>query len=748
MTVEPAAQRRLDPQTVALRRRAQGQGRDRARRLGRRHGHHRAHAGHREGRSSTTSSRRHEPAALAVDRAARRCAAVIGFVRRVRPPLRRRPGRLDVQYDLRNAIFERLQRLDFARHDELQTGQLVSRASSDLGLIQGLLSFMPIMLGNLVHARRLARRDARSSRRCSRSSRSCAFPRCSVVALRLRTTLFPATWDAQQRAGEVAGVVDEAVTGVRVVKGVRPGGARARTTSPTSSEALFRSRVRLVRMQARLQSALQAIPALGPGRRARARRVAGDPGRDQRSARSSPSRPTSCSSSRRCGCSRCCSPSASRPGPAPSASSSCSTPTRSSPRSPTPSSSRGLGGDVDFDARHASATSARSRCSRLHAARRAGRDGRARRRLGLGQVDGRACCSPASTTCRTARSRVDGVDVRDVTLDSLRRHIGVVFEDSFLFSDSVRDNIAYGRPDATDAEVEAAARSRGRPRVHHRAARRVRHRRRRARAHAVGRPAPAHRARPGAAHRPDGPGARRRDLVGRHADRGGDPRDAARGHGRPHDDPHRAPPLDAAARRPDRARRRRPGRRRGHPRGAARHAPRCTASCSPGPGEDCDGDPMAASTVAVAASGATGRRATVRRPRRDGVTPDARRHRGDAAVRPDAPRRPSSRPAPGRRRGGIGPPGGGGGGAGNLGGMALGATPELLAARRPRSRRPTPSRRSTSTPRPRPTTAFTLRRFLRPYRRPLGIGLGLVVVDTLAHARRTRCSCAAGSTRA
>ena len=41
---------------------------------------------------------------------------------------------------------------------------------------------------------------------------------------------------------------------------------------------------------------------------------------------------------------------------------------------------------------------------------------------------------------------VDGHDVRDVTLRSLRRQVGVVFEDSFLFSDSVRANIAYGRP--------------------------------------------------------------------------------------------------------------------------------------------------------------------------------------------------------------------------------------------------------------------------------------------------------------
>ncbi|HEV2761031.1 MAG TPA: ABC transporter ATP-binding protein, partial [Acidimicrobiales bacterium] len=55
--------------------------------------------------------------------------------------------------------------------------------------------------------------------------------------------------------------------------------------------------------------------------------------------------------------------------------------------------------------------------------------------------------------------RLDGVDVRDVTLDSLRRQIGVVFEESFLFSDTVAANIAYGRPDATEDEITAAARA-------------------------------------------------------------------------------------------------------------------------------------------------------------------------------------------------------------------------------------------------------------------------------------------------
>src|SRR2546423_186737 len=57
---------------------------------------------------------------------------------------------LEVQYDLRTAIFAHLQRLDFARHDELQTGQLVSRSISDLNLVQQLLSFLPQMVANVV----------------------------------------------------------------------------------------------------------------------------------------------------------------------------------------------------------------------------------------------------------------------------------------------------------------------------------------------------------------------------------------------------------------------------------------------------------------------------------------------------------------------------------------------------------------------------------------------------------------------
>jgi ATP-binding cassette subfamily B protein len=59
---------------------------------------------------------------------------------------------------------------------------------------------------------------------------------------------------------------------------------------------------------------------------------------------------------------------------------------------------------------------------------------------------------------QAGRVLVDGTDVRRVTLQSLRREIGVIAQDPFLFSATVRENLAFGRPDATDEQIEQAAR--------------------------------------------------------------------------------------------------------------------------------------------------------------------------------------------------------------------------------------------------------------------------------------------------
>jgi ATP-binding cassette subfamily B protein len=56
------------------------------------------------------------------------------------------------------------------------------------------------------------------------------------------------------------------------------------------------------------------------------------------------------------------------------------------------------------------------------------------------------------------RVTIDGADVRDISLASLRSEIGIIAQDPFLFSASVRDNLTFGRPDATEEEIREAAR--------------------------------------------------------------------------------------------------------------------------------------------------------------------------------------------------------------------------------------------------------------------------------------------------
>ncbi|WNQ09218.1 ABC transporter ATP-binding protein [Paenibacillus aurantius] len=57
------------------------------------------------------------------------------------------------------------------------------------------------------------------------------------------------------------------------------------------------------------------------------------------------------------------------------------------------------------------------------------------------------------------RVLIDGHDIRDVTIQSLRSQVGIVLQDTFIFSGTIRDNIRFGRLEATDAEVEAAAKA-------------------------------------------------------------------------------------------------------------------------------------------------------------------------------------------------------------------------------------------------------------------------------------------------
>jgi ATP-binding cassette, subfamily B, bacterial len=168
---------------------------------------------------------------------------------------------LDVQHDLRRAVFRAVQKLDGAEQDSLRTGQVVSRAISDLQLVYSMLSLVPLAIGMLVL---LA---------IALAAMLWLSPLLTVIALVVvpaaglvnawtRRKLFPATWSAQQRAADIAEHVEETVTGVRVVKGF---GQEARAVARLEDLArrLFAERLRLARLAATFAPTLTVLPALG-----------------------------------------------------------------------------------------------------------------------------------------------------------------------------------------------------------------------------------------------------------------------------------------------------------------------------------------------------------------------------------------------------------------------------------------------------------------------------------------------------
>ncbi|WP_262375336.1 ABC transporter ATP-binding protein [Streptomyces sp. sk2.1] len=168
---------------------------------------------------------------------------------------------LDVQHDLRTEMYGTITRLDGKRQDELSTGQVVGRATSDLQLIQGLLFMLPMTIGNILLFLISLVVMAWLSPLLTLVAIAVA-PALWYIARRSRNRLFPATWYAQGQAAAVAGVVDGAVSGVRVVKGF---GQEEQETGKLREvgRKLFAGRLRTIRLNSRYTPALQAVPALG-----------------------------------------------------------------------------------------------------------------------------------------------------------------------------------------------------------------------------------------------------------------------------------------------------------------------------------------------------------------------------------------------------------------------------------------------------------------------------------------------------
>ncbi|RZT88108.1 ATP-binding cassette subfamily B protein [Pseudonocardia sediminis] len=364
---------------------------------------------------------------------------------------------LDVQHDLRRQVFAAVQRMDGVRQDRLRTGQVASRAISDLQLVQGLLSIVPLSAGTVVLVV------------TSIAAMLWLSPLLTVVALvmlpvaayitnRTRKTLFPATWSAQQRAAEIAQQVEETVTGVRVVKGF---GQEAREVSGLEGRArtLYGERLRAARLTARLNPVLLALPGLGqvaviglggylamtgsitlgtflafttyvgqligPARLIGALIVAAQ--------------------LTRAGAERVYDLVDSEPDV-------------TDPPHPRDLPDGALAVELDDVAFGYTDTEARSepvldglsfRVEPGETVALVGPPGSGKSTVAL--------LLPRFYDPQAGALRIGGVDLRELRLHDLRAELGVVFEEAFLFSDTIRANIAYGRPDAGEDEIRAAA---------------------------------------------------------------------------------------------------------------------------------------------------------------------------------------------------------------------------------------------------------------------------------------------------
>ncbi|MHC0429751.1 ABC transporter ATP-binding protein [Streptomyces sp. O3] len=383
---------------------------------------------------------------------------------------------LDVQHDLRTDMFGAVTRLDGRRQDELSTGQVVGRATSDLQLIQSLLFMLPMTIGNfLLFAISLAIM-AWLSLPLTLVALAVA-PALWFIAKRSKTRLHPATWYAQAQAAAVAGVVDGAVSGVRVVKGF---GQEEQETGKLREvgRRLFAGRLRTIRFNARYTPALQSVPALGQvamlalgGWLA----VRGEITLGTFVAFSTylaqlvgPVRMLAMvltvGQQARAGVERVLDLIDTEPF-------------IEDGRKELPADAPAT---VEFDAVGFSYESTKSADSADSAgsAGSAGGGGSTTRPV----LDGFSLeIRPGETVAVVGSSGsgkstvslllprfydvthgavlVGGHDVRELTLASLRAAVGLVPEDSFLFSDTVRANIAYGVPDATQEQIETAARA-------------------------------------------------------------------------------------------------------------------------------------------------------------------------------------------------------------------------------------------------------------------------------------------------
>ncbi len=358
-----------------------------------------------------------------------------------------------LEYDLRVTMYQHLSRQSFTFFDRVQSGQLISRANSDIRSVQMFLTFAP-MISLQVLSFGLAFALMLSINVPLTLVALLPLPFVVLVGMRMRSFMFPISWVVQARTADVATIVEENVSGTRVVKSFAAEEQQVNALA-RAADRLRWATTKQIDLRAKYAPIMENLPRVGtllvllyggilaidgtiqigdivtftsyvvmlqaPFRMVGMLMMMG-----QRSAASAVriyeilDEPVDI---------------VDRPGAV----------DLNDPE-----------GRVDYRDVHFSYNDGHKVLDGFDLSLEPGDTVAIVGRTG----SGKSTIARLLTRFYEADSGevlVDGHDVRDLTLASLRAHVGMVLDEPFLFSSSIRDNIAYGRPDASDDEVIAAA---------------------------------------------------------------------------------------------------------------------------------------------------------------------------------------------------------------------------------------------------------------------------------------------------